>query len=551
MGAAVVCTLAAAVPIRAQVVPVGDPIEDYARVLGLLGLGNGESFFLRPLAAARLLAGVADSGHPWAGLAAMQLPGAGLRAVPLEIRTAYNSLMPWGQNDGALWQGRGVSGSVSGGAGFRHGGLDVTLAPTLVYAQNADFALIPLAPPAQNSPFAYPYHGGPQGSRIDLPQRFGDASFGALDPGQSQVRFTWRAVLAGAGTHNLWWGPGTRNAIIMSNHAPGFPHAFAGTSRPVNIGIGRLEAQILWGSLRESKYFDTVSTNNARYFTGVVLALQPGALPGLTVGASRVFYQAPPGGFGLADLLRVISPVTKKSLITPSNPDGNDSADQMLSLMARWAPPGSGFEAFVEWARNDHNWDLRDFANEPEHSQAYTVGFQHAARLQDGRIFRLQGELTHLERSGTKEVRASPVYYVHHLVPQGYTQRGQVIGAGIGPGGNAQALGADVFTRWGRVGGFVGRQVHDNDAYYLVEGDTLAYNSHWVELQAGARALMWRGPVEVSADLVLSRHLNHYYRRYVDRTNVSLLLTARWRPARRTSVTGSRYRRCSGKKQGQ
>ena len=523
--------LAMAAPLRAQTVRVGDPLEDYARVLGIMGLAAPESFLIRPLPAVRLFAGIPDTGHPWA---TPPTNSPGLRAEVGEMVVTANSEFAWGQNDGALWQGKGFSGLLTGGVGYRAGILDVTVAPALVWAQNSDFALAPPPPPAANSPFAYPYHRDTVGVRIDMPQRFGDGGLARLDPGQTQLRLTWKGVLAAAGTNDQWWGPGIRNAIIMSNNAPGIPHALLGTSRPIDIWIGHLEARLEWGRFTESPYFDTVSTNNGRYFTGLVATLQPAPLPGLTLGGSRVFYQYVPRPFGVDDLLRVFSGVTKQGLATPGNPTGDDSTDQMISLFGRWVLPKSGFEMYAEWARNDHNWDIRDFLLEPEHSQAYTLGFQHARPLSGGRIFRLHGELTHLERSTTAQVRATPPYYQHHLVRQGYTQRGQVVGAGIGPGGDAQYLGGDVFTRWGRVGGWLGRQVHDNDAYYDLVSDTISSGQHFVEVQGGARALVFRGPVTLRAELMIGRQLNRYYLLKNDVTNLHLELGATWRPGRRS-----------------
>ena len=110
-----------------------------------------------------------------------------------------------------------------------------------------------------------------------------------------------------------------------------------------------------------------------------------------------------------------------------------------------------------------------------------------------------------------------------------------MIGAGIGPGGDSQYLGGDVFTRWGRVGGFIGRQVYDNDAFYATIADTVAnrpFQQHWVGLQAGVRALVRRGPLEFSGDLGVEKQLNRYYLLENDVWNVNVVLAGRWRPGR-------------------
>jgi hypothetical protein len=49
---------------------------------------------------------------------------------------------------------------------------------------------------------------------------------------------------AGLTNENRWWGPALHYPIVMSSHAPGFWHYFAGTSEPKDIYIGDLEATL-------------------------------------------------------------------------------------------------------------------------------------------------------------------------------------------------------------------------------------------------------------------------------------------------------------------
>lgn len=519
---------------RAQRLAVGDPLEDYLRVLQVAGRATPGSFTIRPLSLDRALASLAaDSANPWSGRIASPAPSASLGAARLVLTDPFlrlfeNTAYPSGQNDGAVWQGRGLTAALDAGGALRWGPLTIELRPTLIYTQNQAFPLAQVVTPGRTI-YANPWHPrGSQTSSIDLPQRFGPDAFWTLDPGQSSIRLDVAGFEAGFGTENLWWGPGVQNAIMMSDNAPGFPHAWLATARPRDIGIGKLEAQWVWGRLQQTKWSDSVPTDTARFFTGAVFTLEPKLLPGLFLGASRLFYEdVPPSGLVARDYFLIFDGVLKKEFVSATNPHGDDARDQILSVFARWVLPASGFEAYAEWARNDHSWDLRDFILEPEHSQAYTLGFQKVLPASGGRLVRLGGELTHLERDITQLQRATPPYYVHYLVRAGYTERGQVIGAGVGPGGNAQRLTGDLFTTWGRIGGFVGRQVHDNDAFYAVSPD---FDRHWVELLGGVSALVFRGGVDVGGTLTVSRHLNRYYVLRNDATNLSLQLSVRWRP---------------------
>jgi hypothetical protein len=324
----------------------------------------------------------------------------------------------------------------------------------------------------------------------------------------------------------------------MSNNAPGFPHAFLATARPLDVGIGSVDAQWVWGRLGDSGWADSLpgawyeagGTTDGRFFNGIVGSFRPRGLPGWTLGGARVYTMLiPRGGLGLGDYLLVLQRPTKEAAASDENPTGDDRRDQLLSLFARWASPGSGFEAYAEWSRNDHSWDFRDFIVEPEHSQGYTLGFQQAVDLEGNRILAVRSELTHLERAPTFQQRAEPTYYAHHMVPPGYTHRGQVIGASVGPGGNGQSLHVDLYAPWGQAGLFTLRRVHDNDAYWVVAArDDLGSGRHDVSLSLGARWLGIVRRVALEADVVMTREHNRYFARNTTH-NLNVRVSAQWR----------------------
>ncbi len=518
-------------PGDAQTLDVYDPLEDRLRLLQISGEAPAGSFSLRPLVFREDVTDLAGVGaQPIGWSRAGSLGSAGwsselrLDAPEARLRLIRNSRIPTVANDGVVWQGRGVTTALDVGTALRWRGLRVSIRPTLVWNQNAAFTLAPVTVSGQPE-YAYPWRA------IDLPQRFGPDAFWTLHPGQSEVRLSGFGATAGFGTRNLWWGPGIRNAIVLSNNAGGFPHAFLGTRGPRDVGIGTLEANWIWGRLQQSDWFDPDVENDSRYVTGLVLAYNPSFLPGLSVGGTRMFYAyVPVGGVSFSDYFLVFQGITKQSQATAENPRGNDERDQMLSIFARWVLAESAFEVYAEWSRNDHSANLTDFVLEPEHSQGYTLGLQKALALADGRRLALRGELTHLQRAPTFLLRASPPYYTHHLVTQGYTQQGQVVGAGVGPGGNQQHVGVDLYDSWGRVGVMLQRRVADNDAFYeWAEANGGTFNDHDVSFDLGLNGLWFRAPLQLGGGVILTRQLNRYFfGRSIWNWNVSL--EARWRP---------------------
>lgn len=516
---------------RAQRVALGDPLEDYARIISLLDSAATPSFAVRPLADSAWEGVLGRPGHPWAGRSGLE----GNRSwslVPISARMTTNSAYAAGQNDGLMWQGKGINTLFELGATLRKGPLEVTLRPQFAWSSNDSFALAAVTFPGR-SPYSNPWHpNGAYVGAIDLPQRMGPDDYAVASLGQSSIRARAGGWAIGASNENIWWGPTQRNPLIFSNNAPGFAHGMLGTVRPVTVPGARLELQWIWGGLRNSSWSDSAPVNSTRYVTGLNVALHPGFMPGLSVGGTRTFYMnTPPGGIEFSDLFLVFQGVTKKSQVTDSNATGDDIRDQFLTLFGRYAPPGSGFETYFEWGRNDHSWDWRDFLMEPEHSSAITVGAQKAFRFSNGRVLRVAGEFTDLQRSLTQLVRPTPSWYVHHKVRDGWTQDGQSLGAPIGTGSTAQAVWGDLFTNWGRVGLLVNRVARDNDALYAILGGEIFddFQSHQVELTVQASALVfWRG-LEVEGAFGWEKTYNRYFQYYNDVKNLHFELGVRSR----------------------
>ena len=510
----------------AQVVDFDDPLRAYVRLLRITGHEVAGSFTVLPTVRPTEGAGPA---HPWSGrLAARALaPSADGPRVTAEdalFRAFVNTHHPDGRDDGAVWQGRGLTTALDVGATLRWGVLTVTAQPTLTSSQNAGFELAPVQV-ADMPSYAYPWR------KIDWPQRFGTQAYRRLDPGQSEIRVDWRGARAAFGTRNLWWGPGIRNAIVMGASAPGFPHASLGTSGPVDARIGALEVDWIWGRLGQSDWAPPDLPTDDRFLTGIALAYDPTFLPGLTLGFTRVFQRlVPAGGVDVGDYFLVFQGLLKSGLTSEESPDGTDRTDQMLSLFWRWVMPESGFEAYMEWARTDHSWNLADLLQEPEHSRGYTLGFQKVTSRSGDRLVVLGIEATTLESSPTFQLRPRPTFYVHSVVTQGYTHEGQLLGASVGPGGSAQALALDVYAPWGAWGALLRRRVHDNDAYWgWAEANGLSFDQHHVSLDVGGSALYFVGDVEVAGGAVLTRELNRYFDDN-EGWNVNIDLSLRWRP---------------------
>jgi hypothetical protein len=515
----------------AQTLPVSDPLTDYLRVLEISGGGARGAGFAQPSELSPSWIGGLGA-HPWSERlererARLEGDARGpvrVRPTGARLRTFVNTGHPFGFNDGDMWQGRGLSIGLDGGVEVGWRALTGRFHPSVTWAQNADYAVAPAAWPDLPD-FVYPWRV------IDLPQRFGDGSYSTASLGDSELRADVRGVSFGVGNRSRWWGPGIRNAILLSDHAPGFGHAFFGTRHPVDVGVGTFEAFYLYGGLAQSDWFG--AEPDRRFLTGLLVAISPDWPSGLSLGMGRMLYGfVPESGHSLSDAFLPLQGLRKKRFATPDNLLGDDEEDQLLSLFMRWVHPESGFEVYTEWSRTDHAWDFRDFILEPEHSQGRTLGLRHSTSLAGARLLVLGVEVTDLAKTTTSQVRDNPTYYEHRVVTQGYTHRGQLLGASVGPGGSAQSIVADLYAPWGRAGLVLERRVHDNDAFYFHAASREDVDSccHHASFSIGPRMMLFRGGFEAEAQSTLTRELNRYFIRGNDVWNLNLGLSARWRP---------------------
>jgi hypothetical protein len=328
-------------------------------------------------------------------------------------------------------------------------------------------------------------------------------------------------VAIGVSTENLWWGPGTRNALIMSNNAPGFPHITLNTTSPVRTPIGSFEGQVISGMLKGSGILPDTNrmysnerlyvrkSDDKRYLNGMILTWQPKWINGLFLGFSRVFYvNKDDVKSTLTGYVPVLTSFFKKD--TPN--EDNLNRDQVLSVFMRLISKEGRGELYAEYGRNDHAQDLRDLLLEPEHIRAYTIGFKKLVTTKGGRDLELMAELTQMQLTATSALRAGGSWYVHHRVPHGYTNRGQVIGAGIGPGSNSQTIGLSWIKGIDKLGVMFERVVRDNDFYYDVFIPRQLFTAHWVDLSMNINKSWTRNRFIYVANLSLIRSLNYQWR---------------------------------------
>ncbi|MDR3167795.1 MAG: hypothetical protein LBT93_07615, partial [Treponema sp.] len=116
-----------------------------------------------------------------------------LRVYGPELFMSVNTEAPYGQNDGALWQGKGFNSSLTGGFRFEGYGAELTFKPQLAFSQNSYFDIMPSN---YDSEYGY-FWGYAHNIGADAPQRFGDKPFFTFDWGDSEIRYSWKTLTIG------------------------------------------------------------------------------------------------------------------------------------------------------------------------------------------------------------------------------------------------------------------------------------------------------------------------------------------------------------------
>ena len=403
-----------------------------------------------------------------------------------EWYNSYNTAAPYGQNDGALWQGKGYNTSFTAGARLEAYGFELTFKPQLSFSQNKEFDLMDNSAYYTNK-YAYIWgYGNDVG--VDAPQRFGDSSFWTYDWGDTEVRWTWHTFTVGFGTQSIWLGPAWLNPILHSNNAATYPKFDFGLRKTAvylpfcDWYIGDIEARMWIGRTTESDYFDDDSSNDHNQLTGMTFSYAPSFLPGLTLGVNKICMSK----WDDDEFYKYLNPFY----------DINDEEDQKLSFTADLQLKNAGFELYGELGIDDYILGYGDskflsLIRNPFHTMTYTIGLKKAIKFCFEK--QISGEIifewNNTEMSQDFQFEWAYNFGFHNIITQGYTNEGQWLGSGIGYGGNSQILALNLLYPKGNSLIFIGRNNPDNNYVYSKtittdSSDTDIYYRYYVSYKA-------------------------------------------------------------------
>lgn len=385
---------------------------------------------------------------------------------------SYNTNHPQGQNDGALWQGVGYNTSLSAGLYLSAFGFEATYKPLITFNQNKDFTY---KEGVYGSPYSYFWAGN-----IDLVQRYGNSAFWQYDWGDSEIRYTFYDFTLGFGTQSMWIGPAQLNPMISSNNAGTYPKFDFGIRKTdlylpfTKIILGQLESRIWIGQLTESQYFNNDGIIDKNLINGFNLSFTPAFWKNLTIGATKICITRWGNNFW-----KYINPFYN------DNDVYGVGEDQKGSFYLDILFPEQIFEFYAEIGFDDYTLGTNAYVN-PFHTWIFTLGLNKGFNIGKENKYSLKfySEFNFFEMSQDFQLQWGYMgYYSHSLITEGYTQNGQIIGAGSGYLGNSQIIGLQFIYPKGNLDLFVHRNVPDTNYTYnkaVYNTATNLVNTDWI-----------------------------------------------------------------------
>ena len=404
-----------------------------------------------------------------------------------------NSDLPVTYNDGNLIPAKGFQERYSIGANIKWKIIELNLQPEFIRAENLRQDLFEGNRLDNNWWTRYFYMVQ---NNIDDYRRFGTTPINNFYWGQSKLGVNIDKFSFGVSNENIWWGPGKRNALLFTNSAPGFLHAYLQTKKPIKTKLGNFEFNAIYGQLNNTSYTHPDDSIMRTIWPG---AIQQKFMNNRNIQAFTInwnpkwmanFYI----GYSFAQ-----QSYTEDSLFFANKLSSEKNKQTLGSLMFRYIMPRDHAEFYAEIGQPDRAATPGSFFTDTVKT-GFVFGASKLFLLKNNNAFiKLDVEVTQLQLMDPRQIFVPGIpfgppqvhsWYTSDNIRQGYTNEGQMLGAAIGPGSNSQSINLSWNKGLNKIGIFVERLVHNSDFYhYAYLTGLLGYSradAYWVDINTGA-----------------------------------------------------------------
>ena len=382
-----------------------------------------------------------------------------------------NSNLPYGLNDGSMFPAIGTQKRLSFGFLVKNDFFEFNFQPEFVQANNNRPNLFK-GNPNDGNYWARYYISTT--NYIDNYTQFGKKQINYNSLGQTRIGYRKNNHSIGFSNENIWWGPGILNSLIFTNQAPGFKHLYFQTNKPISTKFGKMEYNLIAGTLNNSlpdnqddSLMKTIwpggilaKKNRNRIIISGIAVLQPKLIPNLFVG-----FAFSTQNYNDTSLLKTKYQHIQSFMLRYSMP--KDHAEFYGEIGSTNSIPG-----FVIGAKKLFLYNLKS---------SFELGIEttQLGIMDPRKIFTVNDVFGAPQRNS---------WYTSSSVLQGYSNNAQLLGAGIGPGSNAQTVYINFRKKNTKVGLQFERINRNTDFYYYAYLNKVGngiYNAYYVDLNAG------------------------------------------------------------------
>ena len=487
-------------------------IENHFRNLQLLGeVDSSLSFTIRPISNEK-------NYFNYYKIISKDSSNLKIKLLPVDTKINYNSNIPFNSNNGSMIPSKGFQQILSPGIHLKFGAVSIQFKPEYVFSENKPFN--GFSENHYDIIWARRYNAW---NKYDIPERFGYDTFNKTYLGQSNLLINLKNFSFGFSNENLWWGPSIRNSIMMSNNAKGFSHFTFNSNNPLQTPIGSFEWQFVTGKLDSSGFTPpntekenqrtklyVPKTNNlgeengSRLLQAYIFSYSPKFLKGLTLGHIK-WVQTYNSFFDIK--LSNVSGLNYYFPVFNSKINYNGYRDGAKGFFFRSLWADSNTEIYGELYVKESNQ-----GNVQESPKAHTFGFQKLFKQKKpNNYLKLSWEWTKLEQNSPDLINNSVSFYSHYKIRHGYTNRGEVIGAWIGPGSNSQFFKLSNIYNTRNISLALEIIDKDNDWYYYAFSDNNDFRRYWKIYNLHFEYVNKFNKLWIATKLIYSKNLNYQW----------------------------------------
>jgi hypothetical protein len=184
--------------------------------------------------------------------------------------------------------------------------------------------------------------------------------------------------------------------------------------------------------------------------------------------------------------------------------------NQAAGVFLRWFWKDSKAEIYVDYNHNDSKQNIRDLLLDSDHSRAVTVGLQKVFEISNDN-FLFSWEWTQMEQTASRLLRNAGSWYEHGWTFDGYTNEGEVLGAGIGPGSNSHYFALSRIRDKEKLGIALEIIDQDNDFYHEAFASASDPRRYWKDFNLHLNFSKKYKNLWLSSNLMYSRSLNYQW----------------------------------------